>query len=323
MARVKGINKVIYGWDGLVGFEPSMNRQRARQGTFHSQDQSADAQETLNSVTTSGPMHHLEAMFRPRGPASPFGTLTVEDKVQASEDYFSETLAPKEAQSKSTFGGLFSPSLPDKNVWHGSSTRQAQVTAQFVSDLLRRAKNFDVAIYVDQQASDRPMINTARRKNIVVPFFGGPDDRAAVDWLRMFCDANADVDGWVVAHGNKDASNPDEVMTAPATPSGLTPRSQERMLDKQGEESLVSGFAHQKTIHASGHTIMSNQHEDSAALAKMFQWPPMEETSSAPVLGHQLYEVRQGYSEPYLERARIKTTEGSHRAICPIYVWSH
>lgn len=291
LARAKGIKKVLYGWDGLVRFETHDVQQRRRQpsaggqGTLHSRKQSADAQETLNSATTnSGPMHHLEAMFRPRGSASPFGTPTIEDKGKESEDYFSRTPAPMEWQAKTPFGGLFSPSLPEKKLLHGSSAHQAQVTAHFVSDLLRRAKNFDVAIYVDQQASDRPMRKTARRRNIVVPFFSGPDDRAAVDWLRMFCEANDDVEGWVVALG-KDESGPDEARTAPATPSGLSPRSMERTLDKQGEESLVDGFAHQETIHASGHTMISNQHEDSAALARVFQRPPMEGTSSAPVLG--------------------------------------
>lgn len=58
------------------------------------------------------------------------------------------------------------------------------IHAEFVRRVFSESKRTDVALYVDQSTSGAP---TSNAQHVLLPFFGGPDDRLALEFVVQLC----------------------------------------------------------------------------------------------------------------------------------------
>jgi hypothetical protein len=92
----------------------------------------------------------------------------------------------------------------------GSTTPTGEVNSasiihsQFVRGVFLQAKT-DVALFVDRSTSDKPLVTGHAQRHIFLPFFGGPDDRLALEFVVQIC-SNQGVRGTVVRYAKTDAS---------------------------------------------------------------------------------------------------------------------
>jgi len=73
-------------------------------------------------------------------------------------------------------------------VTHGGATSTSVVHSQFVREVFSRCADIDVALYVDPVArSPGDVFRKSTAYHIVLPFFGGPDDRMTLQWVVQLC----------------------------------------------------------------------------------------------------------------------------------------
>ena len=71
---------------------------------------------------------------------------------------------------------------------HGGSGSTSVVHSQFVREVFTRCPDIDVALYIDPVArSPGDAFRKSTAYHIVLPFFGGPDDRATLEWTVQLC----------------------------------------------------------------------------------------------------------------------------------------
>ena len=71
---------------------------------------------------------------------------------------------------------------------HGMTTPTSAVHSQFVREVFSRCPGIDVALYIDPVArTSGDMFRKSTAHHLVLPFFGGPDDRMALEWTVQLC----------------------------------------------------------------------------------------------------------------------------------------
>ena len=71
---------------------------------------------------------------------------------------------------------------------HGGATSTSVVHSQFVREVFSRCPDIDVALYIDPVArSSGDAFRKSTAYHLVLPFFGGPDDRMALEWIVQLC----------------------------------------------------------------------------------------------------------------------------------------
>ena len=71
---------------------------------------------------------------------------------------------------------------------HGGVTSSSVVHSQFVRGVFSQCLDTDVALYVDPVArSPGDVFRKSTAHHLVLPFFGGPDDRMALEWTVQLC----------------------------------------------------------------------------------------------------------------------------------------
>ena len=84
-------------------------------------------------------------------------------------------------QSTNPFDALFKAT-------HGGSASTSVVHSQFVREVFSRCSDTDVALYIDPVArSPGDAFRKSTAYHLVLPFFGGPDDRAILEWAVQLC----------------------------------------------------------------------------------------------------------------------------------------
>jgi len=71
---------------------------------------------------------------------------------------------------------------------HGGATSTSVVHSQFVREVFSQCADIDVALYIDPVArSPGDVFRKSTAYHLVLPFFGGPDDRMTLEWLVQLC----------------------------------------------------------------------------------------------------------------------------------------
>ncbi|OSD06190.1 hypothetical protein PYCCODRAFT_1450191 [Trametes coccinea BRFM310] len=97
--------------------------------------------------------------------------------------------SPRIAQLQNPLEALFRSSAPE-------NANTSVLHSQFVRNLFASAKT-DVALFVDRHMSEGDQLPAASTYRLFVPFFGGPDDRLALEFAVQLC-ANPRVSAMVV-----------------------------------------------------------------------------------------------------------------------------
>ncbi|KAJ2934165.1 hypothetical protein H1R20_g2904, partial [Candolleomyces eurysporus] len=114
----------------------------------------------------------------------------------------------KSPTTPNPFDALFKPGAPNH---HESSA--SVIHSQFVRAVFSQATT-DVALYVDQSTFDTTA-NSAQ--HLFVPFFGGPDDRAALELVMQLCE-NPRVTATIIRIHRRGSDEPDVDLTSPRLP---------------------------------------------------------------------------------------------------------
>jgi len=71
---------------------------------------------------------------------------------------------------------------------HGGATSTSVVHSQFVREVFSRCTDIDVALYIDPVVrSPGDVFRKSTSYHLVLPFFGGPDDRMTLEWVVQLC----------------------------------------------------------------------------------------------------------------------------------------
>ena len=71
---------------------------------------------------------------------------------------------------------------------HGGAASTTAVHSQFVREVFSLCPDIDVALYIDPVArSPGDVFRKSTSYHLVLPFFGGPDDRATLQWAVQLC----------------------------------------------------------------------------------------------------------------------------------------
>ena len=71
---------------------------------------------------------------------------------------------------------------------HDGTTPTSAVHSQFVREVFSRCPDIDVALYIDPVArSPGDVFRKSTAYHLVLPFFGGPDDRMSLEWAVQLC----------------------------------------------------------------------------------------------------------------------------------------
>jgi len=71
---------------------------------------------------------------------------------------------------------------------HGGATPTSVVHSQFVREVFSQCSDTDVALYIDPVArSPGDAFRKSTTYHLVLPFFGGPDDRSTLEWVAQLC----------------------------------------------------------------------------------------------------------------------------------------
>ena len=71
---------------------------------------------------------------------------------------------------------------------HGGATSTSAIHSQFVREVFLRCADIDVALYIDPVArSPGDVFRKSTSYHLVLPFFGGPDDRMTLEWAVQLC----------------------------------------------------------------------------------------------------------------------------------------
>jgi len=102
---------------------------------------------------------------------------------------------------------------------HGGVNSTSVVHSQFVREVFSRCPDIDVALYIDPVArSPGDAFRKATAYQLVLPFFGGPDDRMTLEWTVQLC-SSVRVSATVIRIRKEDVAEevlePPEAHTAP------------------------------------------------------------------------------------------------------------
>ena len=71
---------------------------------------------------------------------------------------------------------------------HGGANSTSVVHSQFVREVFSRCPDIDVALYIDPVArSPGDVFRKSTAYHLILPFFGGPDDRMTLEWVVQLC----------------------------------------------------------------------------------------------------------------------------------------
>ncbi|KAI0786158.1 Sodium/hydrogen exchanger family-domain-containing protein [Abortiporus biennis] len=118
--------------------------------------------------------------------------------------------------STNPFEALFRTAGSDAGVTSGSSGVGPSTSAlhsQFVRSIFGSCGNeTDVALYVDQESASSPTMHmkTGGRYHLFVPFFGGPDDRLALEFAVQMCSQNPRISASIVRVVKVESSDDEE-----------------------------------------------------------------------------------------------------------------
>lgn len=71
---------------------------------------------------------------------------------------------------------------------HGGAAPTSAVHSQFVREVFSRCVDIDVALFIDPLArSPGDVFRKSTTYHLVLPFFGGPDDRMTLEWVVQLC----------------------------------------------------------------------------------------------------------------------------------------
>jgi len=108
------------------------------------------------------PTHDLEPLTDP-----------TPDPQSPTPEYHHLSLSPFDALFKAT---------------HDGTTPTSAVHSQFVREVFSRCPDIDIALYVDPVArSPGDVFMKSTVYHLVLPFFGGPDDRMTLEWTVQLC----------------------------------------------------------------------------------------------------------------------------------------
>lgn len=107
---------------------------------------------------------------------------------------------------------------------HGGATSTTAVHSHFVREVFSLCPDIDVALYIDPVArSPGDVFRKSTSYHLVLPFFGGPDDRTALEWVVQLC-ASVRVSATIIRIRKEDiveeVRQPPEAHTAPPTEKG-------------------------------------------------------------------------------------------------------
>lgn len=71
---------------------------------------------------------------------------------------------------------------------HGGTTSTSGIHSRFVREVFSLCTDIDVALYIDPVArSPGDVFRKSTSHHLVLPFFGGPDDRMTLEWVVQLC----------------------------------------------------------------------------------------------------------------------------------------
>jgi hypothetical protein len=141
------------------------------------------------------------------------------------------TPSAKSPMSNNPFEALFRSAA-------GFDKSASVIHSQFVRSVFAQAKTMDVALFVDQNLPGATFRGTGRQ-HVFLPFFGGPDDRLALEFVVQLCE-NPTVSASVVRIVKK------EVESGLSGPPLAMVNSKER--EKNGKEVEISEEANILTV---------------------------------------------------------------------------
>lgn len=110
---------------------------------------------------------------------------------------------------------------------HGGAGSTSVVHSQFVREVFSQCTDMDVALYIDPVArSPGDVFRRSTSYHIVLPFFGGPDDRMTLEWVVQLC-TSVRVSATIIRVRKEDIREdlqaPPEALTAPGgeKPQGI------------------------------------------------------------------------------------------------------
>ena len=123
----------------------------------------------------------------------------------------------------------------------GSAKSSAVIHSQFVRGVFAQAKT-DVGLFVDQSGGVGGLddCDGTGRQHLFLPFFGGPDDRLALDFVVQVCEGNESLSATVLRMVKKDLEmeTDGEAVTSPKR-AHLEPG---RVVNEGGEDALVANL---------------------------------------------------------------------------------
>ena len=124
---------------------------------------------------------------------------------------------PQQHLSTNPFDALFKAT-------HGGATSTSGVHSRFVREVFSLCPDIDVALYIDPVArSPGDAFRKSTSHHLVLPFFGGPDDRMTLEWVVQLC-ASVRVSATIIRVWKQDiveeVREPPAARTTPPTEKG-------------------------------------------------------------------------------------------------------
>ncbi|KAG8907858.1 K(+)/H(+) antiporter [Tulasnella sp. 403] len=194
-----------------------------------------------------------------------------------------DTSAPVPAtHSNNPFEALFRSQVAAQQV----SSRQERVTSVAHSHFIRRlfaSAPTDVALYVDNQALRQ---GVGSRAHLVIPFFGGPDDRLALEFVVQLCTKEG-VSATVIRVRKEAVEMEESEVDAKAGVSEKVPIGE----TSQESADIVTGAPISNTVHSMAKypdtiypnvTTQTRMASDTADNICWFKYAPQESPDAAP-----------------------------------------
>lgn len=143
--------------------------------------------------------------------------------------------------------------------------------ASFVRQVFLESPS-DVALVLDGGVSANSTA-AAHHKHIYLPFHGGPDDRAALDFVMQLVSNNADMTATVARFVRTAANALDIDSSKTMSTGGLAPESSSSPISPINQLTIGGGQGHQDTVYAGAHNTqhrLASDTADNLALARYF-----------------------------------------------------
>lgn len=100
-----------------------------------------------------------------------------------------EQVENKQVGTRNPFDGIFHKTMQDDQT-------SSVIYSEFIRDIFRKSP-VDVALFVDRGLASAD-VGVDSRQHLFLPFFGGPDDRLALQFLVQICESNREITATVV-----------------------------------------------------------------------------------------------------------------------------